>query len=278
MHLTISHRTAYTYSEPARSLIQLLRMTPVSFAGQTVLDWQVDVDCDARLRRGRDGYGNIVHMLYVDRPLEHFSLTVSGTVLTENQAGVVSGLPYDLPPQVFLRGTQQSEAGTAIGALADEIQGAGGGRIDFLHRLNAILHQRMRFDTAATEVDTTGEQALAAGHGVCQDFAHVFSAACRLLGIPARYVSGQLYQRSGDHIQEAAHAWAEAWVDELGWVGFDPANGISPDDAYVRVACGLDYRDAAPVAGTRSGGGSETLTVEVQVREVQGQGQWQSQG
>ena len=84
-------------------MIQLLRVTPPSFAGQTVLDWRIDVDCDARLREGRDGYGNVTHMLYVDRPIEASTVSVTGRVLTEDRAGVVQGLPHDLPPQVFLR-------------------------------------------------------------------------------------------------------------------------------------------------------------------------------
>src|SRR6185295_13476069 len=146
-----------------------------------------------------------------------------------------------------------------------------------LHNLNARIYATMRFDTAATEAETSAEQACAAGHGVCQDFAHMFIAVARALGVPARYVSGHLFRRDGAHVQEAAHAWAEAWVGDLGWVAFDPTNGISPDDAYVRVACGLDYRDAAPVAGARSGGGAEDLKVEVSVSEMQQQAQHQSQ-
>jgi transglutaminase-like putative cysteine protease len=101
--------------------------------------------------------------------------------------------------------------------------------------------------------------------------------AARHLGIPARYVSGHLFRRDGAREQEAAHAWAEAWVGDLGWVAFDPANGVCTDDAYVRVACGLDYRDAAPVAGARSGGGAEELAVEVEVSETLQQSQFQSQ-
>jgi transglutaminase-like putative cysteine protease len=115
------------------------------------------------------------------------------------------------------------------------------------------------------------------GHGVCQDFTHIFVAVSRAMAVPARYVSGHLFRRDGIEIQEAAHAWAEAWVDDLGWVAFDPTNGISTDDAYVRVACGLDYRDAAPMSGARSGGGSEALSVEVQVSPVRRQAQFQSQ-
>ncbi len=277
MRLFIDHVTLYTYEEAARRIIQLLRVTPSSFTGQTVLDWRVDVDSDARLREGRDGYGNVTHMLYVDRPVRQLRLTVSGNVLTEDQAGIVRGLAVDLPPQVFLRSTPLTQAGDAIGALAGEVGDEGGTAIERLHRLNGLLHERLRFSPGTTDAATPAEQALAEGSGVCQDFAHIFIAAARLLGIPGRYVSGHLFRRDGEHLQQAAHAWVEAWVDDLGWVAFDPTNGISTDDAYVRVACGLDYRDASPVAGARAGGGTERLDVTVQVREHRGQMQVQTQ-
>jgi transglutaminase-like putative cysteine protease len=277
MQLTVRHVTTYAYSEPARGVIQLLRATPSSFAGQNVLDWRIDVDCDARLREGRDGCGNVTHMLYVDKPVTRLSVSVNGRVLTEDRAGIVQGLPHDLPPQVFCRSTPLTEAGPAIAALARTLEAGPDPALGRLHQLNRRLYETMRFDAEATGADTSAEQAYAAGHGVCQDFAHMFVAAARLFGIPARYISGHLFRRDGAHVQEAAHAWAEAWVGDLGWVAFDPANGISADDAYIRVACGLDYRDAAPVAGARSGGGEEHLSVEVAVSETQQQAQFQSQ-
>jgi transglutaminase-like putative cysteine protease len=277
MQLSVRHVTTYSYVRPARGIIQLLRATPASFAGQNVLDWRIDVDVDARMREGRDGYGNVTHMLYVDKPVSRLSVSVNGRVLTEDRAGVVQGLPHDLPPQIFCRTTPLTEAGPAIAALVRTLAPGPDPALGRLHALNARLYETMRFDTEATEADTSAEQACAAGHGVCQDFAHMFIAAARQLGIPARYISGHLFRRDGAHVQEAAHAWAEAWVGDLGWVAFDPANGISADDAYVRVACGLDYRDAAPVAGARSGGGAEQLTVEVAVNETHAQAQVQSQ-
>ena len=101
---------------------------------------------------------------------------------------------------------------------------------------------------------------------MCQDHAHIFIGAARALGIPARYVSG--YLMMNDRIeQEAAHAWAEAQVDGLGWVGFDVSNGISPDPRYVRVATGRDYRDAAPVTGISFGAATEDLHVDVAVEQ-----------
>ena len=124
----------------------------------------------------------------------------------------------------------------------------------------------MRYEVGASEVHWSAEDALAAGRGVCQDHAHVFVACARVLGLPARYVSGYL-MTEGREVQDAAHAWAEAHVPGLGWVGFDPANGISPDTRYVRVATGLDYGQAAPVSGTRYGGAEEGLSVSVEVAQ-----------
>jgi transglutaminase-like putative cysteine protease len=278
MRLSVHYSTTYTYAEPVRRVIQLLRVEPLSFAGQSVLDWRIDVDRDAKLRAGRDGYGNVTHMLYVDSPVSSLTISIAGRVLTEDRHGIVQGLPHDLPPEIFLRATPLTRPGPAIQALADACDGKGG-EIERLHRLVGRIHAGLRFDTEATQVETAAEQAAAEGHGVCQDFTHIFIAVARLGGIPARYVSGHLFRRDGQKDQEAAHAWAEAWVEDLGWVAFDPVNGISTDDAYLRVACGLDYRDAAPIAGARSGGGDERLTVEVRVSDAaaaQGRAQLQS--
>lgn len=277
MQLSVNYVTTYSYTEPTRRVIQLLRVTPQSFLGQTVLDWWIDIDCDVKLREGRDGYGNVTHMLYVDRPIDRLRIAMTGKVLVDDKAGVVQGLAYDLPPQVFARATPLTEGGPAIAALADKIDAAGGGELDRLHFMCGYLYESLRFDTEATEVATPAEQAAAEGHGVCQDFAHIFIATSRRLGIPARYVSGHLFRRDGAHFQEAGHAWAEAWVDDLGWVAFDPVNGICTDDAYIRVACGLDYRDAAPVVGARSGGGAEDMSVEVRVNDAAHQAQFQVQ-
>jgi transglutaminase-like putative cysteine protease len=135
-----------------------------------------------------------------------------------------------------------------------------------LHNLSAAIREHVVYDTGHTQVDTPAEEACVAGHGVCQDHAQIFIAAARALEIPARYVSG--YLMMDDRIeQEATHAWAEAWVQGLGWVGFDISNGISPDPRYVRVATGRDYRDAAPVTGISFGAMTEELSVHLAVEQ-----------
>jgi len=277
MRLTVQYNTIYRYSVPPRRVIQLLRLTPASFPGQNILDWRIDVGVDARLRESRDGYGNITHMLYVDRPIGELKVSVTGKVLTEDKSGIVEGLPGDLPPPVFLRQTHLTQPGRALTELAAALDAQGGSPLDKMHRLTSAIHTRMTFDTGKTVPDTTAIEACTAGHGVCQDFAHIFSVVARSIGIPARYVSGHLFRRDGAVMQEAGHAWAEAWLDHLGWVAFDPSNGICADDAYIRVASGLDYRDAAPFVGARRGGGAEELSVDVQVRLARAQAQKQSQ-
>jgi transglutaminase-like putative cysteine protease len=268
MHLAVHYTTSYLYERPAHRLVQMLRVAPSSFAGQTVLEWRIDVDSDARLREHRDGYGNLLHMLYVDHPIDRLNVTVNGRVLTEDRAGIVEGLPGDLPPQIFLRATPLTQPEASLVTLADSLRRDGLGPRDTLHQLAERVFGHMRYDEEATAVETTAGEAYRAGHGVCQDYVHIFCAVARALDIPARYVSGHLYRRDGANVQPATHAWAEAWDPALGWIAFDPTNGICADDAYVRIACGLDYRDAAPFSGTVAGGGKQKLDVRVEVRSA----------
>lgn len=277
MRLGVNYTTSYRYSEPTDGVIQLLRLTPLSYSSQTVLDWRVDVDCDAKVRQGSDGYGNVTHMLYLDQKVQALNVSVTGRVLTQDRAGVVQGLPGDLPPDVFLRSTLLTHSDDALRELGSALEHQGGTELEKLHRLTHAIHLRMEFDAARTVAGTTAAEAFAVRRGVCQDFAHIFIAVARQLNIPARYISGHLFRRDGQAHQPAAHAWAEAWVGGLGWVAFDPANGICADEAYIRVATGLDYREAAPVAGARRGGGTEELSVDVHVRQIESRSQSQSQ-
>lgn len=267
MQIHVHHSTVYEFSQPQARLIQLLRVTPPSFSGQNVLEWSIDIDCDARMRTATDGYGNLVTMLYVDGPLDRIEIVKRGTVLTQDRYGVVVGTNEVLPPKAYLATTSLSEPDDAIGALAKLVARRQPGQLMLLHDLMSSIKSKMRFDAGEGDPYRMAQVAFAEGHGVCQDFAHIFCAAARYLGIPARYVSGHLYQHDGSPVQEASHAWAEAWVEDLGWTGFDIANGVCPDDAYVRVAIGLDYRAAAPLSGSRLGAGDEKMDVRVLVSQ-----------
>jgi transglutaminase-like putative cysteine protease len=166
----------------------------------------------------------------------------------------------------------------AIAEFAARSRRGGEEPLQMLHDLLERLHGEMAFDNKPTEATTTAAEAFALKRGVCQDLTHIFIAAARSLAIPARYIGGHFHRDDGVTEQEAGHAWAEAFVPGLGWIAFDTANGLCATDAHVRVAVGLDYLGAAPVRGSRYGGGNETLDVAVRVDRVgrQSQRQWQS--
>ncbi|MBM6581814.1 transglutaminase family protein [Microvirga sp. BT689] len=271
MRIRITHETVYNYSEPARSAIQLLRLTPRGYDSQTVLSWNIDLDGEARLMRQEDWYGNIIHSLSVPGPVSRITLRVAGEVETTDTAGVVQGGVERFPEIFYLRETPLTRPDAAIREFAEMTAGRFTNSLDQAHALLNAIPERLRFDTQATNATTIGADAFAAGHGVCQDFTHVFLASARFLKIPARYVSGYLH-KPGEIEQEAGHAWVEAYIPDLGWVSFDPTNAVSATEHYVRLAFGLDYLDAAPVRGSYYGITREALDVRLRIesaRQVQ---------
>lgn len=277
MRLRIAHSTTYRYEPPASGVIQLIRMTPRNHDGQYVADWQIFVSTDSRMQMHHDAFGNITHVL-THGPIGELTINVEGLVETQDTSGVLRGSDEPFPPSLFLRATDLTAFNGEMRELADELRP----RVDddvigFLHELLVRIHEHMTFDVDPTHAATTAADAFALRRGVCQDYAHIFIACARAGGVPARFVSGHFLRADGVVQQDAGHAWAEAYVPRLGWVGFDAANGISTTDAHVRVAVGLDYLGAAPVRGTRYGGGAEQLTVAVSVNQSGRQSQSQSQ-
>jgi transglutaminase-like putative cysteine protease len=278
MRLRISHRTSYKYQPSATGVIQILRMTPGSHDGQYVAEWQIDVSSDSRLHVHQDAFGNTTHLLS-EGPTADLSINVEGLIETHDTGGVLRGTDERFPPTLFLRSTPLTEGNRAMATFSRELRSESEDDVlGFLHALMVQINEHMTFDEDPTNSGTSALEAFGLKRGVCQDYAHVFIACARSAGVPARFVSGHFLRSDGVVHQQAGHAWAEAFVQDLGWVGFDPANGICTTDAHARVAIGLDYLGAAPVRGTRYGGGMETLTVAVRVEPAGGrQHQWQSQ-
>lgn len=266
MRIAVDHRTRYRFSEPQRRLVQMLRLTPQDSIDQTVVNWHIGVDRDARLREARDGFGNRVTMLYCEGPLTGIDIAVQGEVLTAGDAGLVRGVVEPLPPELFLRATDRTAASDAMRALAPA---DGVGALDRLHALNLALHGRFRCREQRNDTGLSAGDAFALDAISPRDFAHLFIALARAGDTPARYVSG--YHTREDGEGHAPHAWAEAYVERLGWVAFDPSRGLSTDEHYVRVAVALDAGGAAAVAGSRMGEGDERLDVDVQVAELGGE-------
>jgi transglutaminase-like putative cysteine protease len=274
MLIHISHATTYHYDTPPNSVIQMLRLTPRNHDGQYVLNWRVDLSEDCLLHQHEDAFGNISHFFTAEGPFNELSVAVEGEVDTHDTKSVVNGAVERFPPGLYLRETALTQPDPAIIDFADSTRAAAGKEsLALLHGLLAELHGEMKFDTDPTHTATTAAESFALRRGVCQDLAHIYIAAARQLGIPARYVGGHFYRDDGVTDQTAGHAWVEAYVDHLGWVGFDPANGICTTEAHVRVAIGLDYLGASPVRGTRFGGSGETLKVAVRVAQARQQSQ-----
>lgn len=261
MRLEVVHLTTYTYASPLRSSTQYLRLTPQTSARQSVLSWQIDTPGTPTL--GTDGYGNILHVLTLEKPVSEIRIQVTGSVETRAWSEEEAD-PVPLSPLVFTRASALTRADAALAALAERFR-RGAGSAEGLGDLAAAILERMPFRHGDTGVSSSAAEAFATGSGVCQDHTHVFIACCRYLGIPARYVSGYLYSQGK---QVASHAWAEAWTVDR-WRSFDVLNGRPAGEEHIKLAIGADYLDACPIRGTRVGGGSESMQAMASVAQSQ---------
>jgi transglutaminase-like putative cysteine protease len=269
MRLRIAHLTTFRYETPASSVIQMLRLTPRNHDGQYVARWRIDVSTDCRLDQQEDAFGNISHAFTAEGPFTELSVQVEGEVETRDTQGIVRGALERFPPTLFLRATPLTSPGPVIASFAESArESAKGDVLGLLHVMLDRLHEDMTHDLGPASTTSTAADAFARKRGSSQELAHIFIAAAHSLDIPARYVSGYLRRADGVTRQEANSAWAEAYVPELGWIAFDPANGMCATDAYVRVAVGLDCLGAAPLRGTRYGGVGEVRTVKLQVEQA----------
>ncbi len=270
MLLRIESVTAYDYDAPPRRGTQYLRLTPRSMLDQIVVDWTIRAP--GSLAAWTDMFGNRCHTLTLKHPPQRLEISVAGLVETKDTAGILATDPKTaLPVNAYLRKSDYALPDDALMDLASGHRGrVTGDRLSGLHDLMSAIHRDVAYDESATTVLTTAAEALSRRRGVCQDHAHIMIAAARILEVPTRYVSGYLWTGWNGKASSASHAWCECWVERLGWVSFDPANGVSASEPYVRVATGFDYATAGPLRGIRVGGGTETLTVKVRLfREEQ---------
>ena len=273
MHISISHVSQYVYAGPATVTLQALRLRPAAAKGQTVLHWTVDAPGIASAATYTDGFGNHVDLVASQTDSSTVVVSAHGEVETVDNGGVAGWTGEAVAPGAFLRVNAVTKVSPEIATLAEAARDPD--RLATLHDLMAAIGKHMTYVPDSTDAQTTAAAAFAAGRGVCQDYAHIFIAAARHLEIPARYVTGYLLLDDGSG-SSAQHAWAEALVDHVGWVGFDATNDMCPTDRYVRLGSALDAASAAPIRGVRRQKGHETLTVQVSVREI-GQSQSQTQ-
>ena len=292
MKLHVFHRTRYAYASAVRESFNEARLQPAGDDRQVCHDFKLLITPHPKISDYLDFHGNTVHLFEINPP--HLELDVSAqttvtttdtpvlppTATTVPMAALEKSSMLDrcyefLPASTYVDTTPETESLARIAA---------GGASDVWQAAQAIMryiHGEFHYQPASTNVHTHMREVLKARHGVCQDFAHVMLGFCRALKIPARYVSGYLYNGPADQLKgaQASHAWVEVHVPGHGWCGLDPTNAQSVAGQHVRVATGRDYADVSPLKGTYRGTNSRKMTVEVLVSSLADKpvGQSQSQ-
>lgn len=280
MRYTIRHLTQYRYTAPVAESVTEARMQPSTTAYQQCLAFRLQVRPAATVFSYTDHLGNIVH--HFSQPGQHKELSIQAE--SEVLVAPRPPLPPALAPDAWARidaavaggqhwdfviPSEQTGPTAPLASLAAELGiERRGDPLTVLLGLNQAIHRAFAYEAKSTQVDSPIDEALTHRRGVCQDFSHVMLALARnYLRIPCRYVSGYLHPRRDDASAAAAtHAWVEAWLLDLGWVGFDPTNNVLAGERHIQVAVGRDYQDVPPTRGVLKGSGGSELTVSVRVR------------
>jgi transglutaminase-like putative cysteine protease len=263
MKLLVRHQTVYRYAASAGRVAMRLKLMPVDTPAQTVLEWQVSVNGEPITGFHPNSHGEREAIWIRHDRLDHATIVAEGLVDTRESHGVVGHLSSRVDTRYFLRDTRLTRASAGIAAMARDLP-AQDGPLATLHAVSDAVQYR----AGVTTSNTTAAQAFALGAGVCQDHAQVFIAACRTIGIPARYVSGYLLAGDGDALHET-HGWAEAFLPQLGWIGFDPSNRVCVTERYLRVASGLDADEAAPIRGSVTVAGDIWIDADVRIAQAE---------
>jgi transglutaminase-like putative cysteine protease len=263
MYLRVEHTTEFAYDDPIAEAYTELRLRPLEGGGQHCSWFRLATEpAGVRVREYRDHFGNDVHHFDVLESHDRMAVTAVSEVMTPDYFGGDRRQPTPLELHDYLSPTGYTPFVGGVRDLAAEHAGDGDGATR-AHELMDAVRDKLVYEPGATDVQTRADEVLALGRGVCQDFAHVLLAACRYVRIPARYVSGYLYDQSLEGDNAASHAWVDIWDEARGWLALDPTHDREQTDAYVRVAVGRDYADVPPTRGVHKGTAVETLSVRV---------------
>ena len=285
MFYSIRHVTRFRYSQPVHESVMELRMQPRSEGAQSLRNFQIVTNPRAQLYAYTDYLGNAVYHFNVLRAHEELRTDVQAVVemalrpptpeatdpleWQRYNAYNLSDEHFDLlEPSRFARSSRPLVEFAAAHNLAKPQ----GDPLTALRSLNKAIFDAFDYEVGVTQVHSPIDHALRAQRGVCQDFAHIMIAIARSWGIPTRYVSGYLHHRSRGQDrsgEDATHAWVEAYLPSLGWLGFDPTNNIEAGERHIRVAVGRDYADVPPTRGTLKGDAETELAIAVSVEPTQ---------
>jgi transglutaminase-like putative cysteine protease len=278
MYYAVKHETSFRYSAPINESVMEVYMQPRTEGIQRCLRFKLLTTPRARVFERYDALGNGVH--FFDIPAQHDNLTIAAESVVElvDPAPLPQALGHDswqVLDEMTSRGdfwdmlapSLRTQPTALLNQFALELDVR---RRDdpliLLQELNAAVYESFAYSSSTTEVDSPIDVALEARKGVCQDFTHILIALVRGIGIPCRYVSGYLFYRGGDRsVPDATHAWVEAYLPEIGWVGFDPTNNVLAGERHIRVAVGRDYNDVPPTRGFFKGIAETELAVDVEI-------------
>jgi transglutaminase-like putative cysteine protease len=279
MIYSVRHVTKFCYKPAVRESVMEVRMHPRSEANQRCLTFELNTKPSAALMQYRDFLGNIVH---------HFDIAGSHTELTLDAQSTVEALPIHEPDIAHAGTWENLDAMVAADGYYEMMLPSTFARpsalledfaremqlerrftpLRMLFEISEAIHEKFSYVPNTTNVDSPIDHALSERKGVCQDFAHIMTALVRKLRVPCRYVSGYLFHAKDDQSlasEGASHAWVEALLPGLGWVGIDPTNNLLCGERHIRVAVGRDYAEVPPTRGVFKGGAESELSVSVTV-------------
>jgi transglutaminase-like putative cysteine protease len=267
MWLILEHVTRFAYDAPISEAYTEIRLKPAHDEGQRCSSFALTTEPrNLQVDEYRDRFGNTVHHFDVLEPHDRVAVTVRSEVFT-SAASTGSHALSEVDRWDFLRRTHYVPLDGAIGELAASSASDAPPTLDAAKHLMHVVRESMTYERGSTNVHTRADEALVEGRGVCQDFAHVLLGVCRTRGIPARYVSGYLFDPEHDEEHGASHAWVDVYDDERGWTSLDPTHDTEQTERYVRLAVGRDYADVPPTRGVYKGHATEALEVSVRIRE-----------
>jgi transglutaminase-like putative cysteine protease len=264
MRLRIEHITTFTYDQPIMEAYTEMRLKPLDADGQHTVAFSLQTEPHDEILKYTDRFGNEVHHFDVIQPHQRLVVAARSEVLTPDRFSAVESRLSPLDVYDYLMASDYvtitpevekfAEAYCSVCSPADTAYG-------IMH----AIHNALKYEKGATDVTTNAAQALELGRGVCQDFAHLMLAACRSRGIPARYVSGYLFNNGNS---SATHAWVDVYLPDYGWISLDPTHDLEQSAYYVRLAVGRDYADVPPTLGVFVGNAREAMDVSVTVKSV----------
>ncbi|MFT3867393.1 MAG: transglutaminase family protein [Nibricoccus sp.] len=280
MKLHVFHRTHFTYRTPVRDSLNEVRLQPVATANQKVESFSLKITPNAQLKHQLDFYHNHVHRFDMLTPHASLEVEASSVVHTTTPPDPLGGPPVPLSTMAkcldlgncfdFLQSSTYITLDADIAKVARDVTSDCTDAWNAVLAIKRFIHDEFKYQPAVTNVHTKMSESLRLRQGVCQDFAHVMIGLCRALKIPARYVSGYLYNGPADELKgaQASHAWLEVYLPDHGWIGVDPTNRRQTSERHIRIAIGRDYADVSPIRGTYRGTGERTLRVEVLVTNL----------